>query len=357
MERHWRGGASGNGTVFAVEKDGTHFRTLHSFATAFNGQIGAFGLPLRVNSDGASPQAKLILSGNTLYGTTFYGGSWGAGTVFAVKTDGTRFTTLHTFTTIDNAYANSDGAAPLAGLVLSGSTLYGEAIIGGQWGKGTLFSLSIPRPLTISCKPHLPLECTNGGSRGTVTVELEASGSVPVVLVWTIDGTPYQTNTVPAGEVSISTNLTFTADFALGEHLVTVSASNEEITPATCSTTVQVRDTTPPQILSVSATPNLLWPPNQQMVSVTIEVQATDNCGPTTSKIVGVTSNEATRSFGRNNGPDWLISGDLNVDLRAERLGNAEERIYAILIECNDVAGNSSFGLVTVGVPHNRGQP
>src|SRR5436305_1048703 len=36
-------------------------------------------------------------------------------------------------------------------------------------------------------------------------------------------------------------------------------------------------------------------------------------------------SNEAKGSFGRNNGADWLISGDLNVDLRAERLGKAEE--------------------------------
>ena len=42
--------------------------------------------------------AGLILSGNTLYGTTTGGGSSGNGTVFAINTDGTGFTTLHSFT-------------------------------------------------------------------------------------------------------------------------------------------------------------------------------------------------------------------------------------------------------------------
>src|ERR1035437_3537741 len=82
------------------------FTTLHSF----NG------------SDGANPRAGLILSGNTLYGTAQYGGSSAGGTVFAVSTDGTGFTTLHNF----DYYSSSDGTAPGA-LILSGNTLYGTA--------------------------------------------------------------------------------------------------------------------------------------------------------------------------------------------------------------------------------------
>ena len=69
------------------------------------------------NSDGAYPGAGLILSGNTLYGTAEYGGSSGVGTVFSVNTDGTGFTTLYSFTN------GSDGARPFAGLILSGDTL------------------------------------------------------------------------------------------------------------------------------------------------------------------------------------------------------------------------------------------
>src|ERR1035437_5105551 len=105
------GGSSGYGTVFAVNADGTGFTNLHSFTGV---------------SDGAYPQAGLILSGNPLYGTAAYGGSSGNGTVFAVHTDGTGFTNLHSFTAVSGSGANSDGTGPLAGLILSGNTLRSE---------------------------------------------------------------------------------------------------------------------------------------------------------------------------------------------------------------------------------------
>ena len=100
----FQGGSSGFGTVFAINTDGSGFTNLYSFT---NG------------SDGANPYAGLILSGNTLYGTALFGGSSNFGTVFAVNTDGSGFTNLYSFTN------GSDGAFPSAGLVLSGSTLYG----------------------------------------------------------------------------------------------------------------------------------------------------------------------------------------------------------------------------------------
>jgi uncharacterized repeat protein (TIGR03803 family) len=90
------------------------------------------------------PVGGLILSGNTLYGTTWLGGSSGHGTVFAMNTDGTGFTTLHNFT------GGQDGANPQAALILSGNTLYGMARYGGTYNDGTVFSLSYPAPqLTI----------------------------------------------------------------------------------------------------------------------------------------------------------------------------------------------------------------
>ena len=54
--------------------------------------------------------AGLILSGNTLYGTA-RGGSSGNGTVFAVNTDGTGFTTCVVFQHRRQRF-NSDGANP-----------------------------------------------------------------------------------------------------------------------------------------------------------------------------------------------------------------------------------------------------
>jgi uncharacterized repeat protein (TIGR03803 family) len=123
------GGTNGNGTVFAVNTDGTGFTNLHTFtalSAPFNG----------TNSDGANPFAGLVLSGNTLYGTTHSGGTYGGGTVFAVTTDGMVFTNLHTFT------GGSDGDNPYAGLMVSGNTLFGTAGNGGNSFAGTLFAVT-----------------------------------------------------------------------------------------------------------------------------------------------------------------------------------------------------------------------
>jgi uncharacterized repeat protein (TIGR03803 family) len=123
------GGGLGNGTIFAMNLDGTGFTNLHNFSAA---------------TDGAIPSGGLILSGNVLYGTALAGGSAGSGTVFAMNTDGTGFTTLHNFV------SGSDGANPSAGLILAGNALYGTAFNGGDAGKGTVFRLSLPPPqLTI----------------------------------------------------------------------------------------------------------------------------------------------------------------------------------------------------------------
>jgi uncharacterized repeat protein (TIGR03803 family) len=122
------GGSSGRGTVFAVNTDGTGFTTLYSFTGG---------------GDGSAPQAELVLSGNTLYGTAYGGGSGGEGTVFAVNTNGTGFTVLYSFTEASNPNpVNSDGAKPSAGLVVSGNTLYGTAIVGGNSGDGTVFAVN-----------------------------------------------------------------------------------------------------------------------------------------------------------------------------------------------------------------------
>src|SRR5882724_7378188 len=132
-----RGGGGTDGTVFAINTDGTGFTNLHTFTKLL------LYPPYLTNTDGANPYEGLIISGDTLYGTAAGGGSSGNGTVFAVSTDGTGFTNLHAFTTLDQTDGtNSDGATPTAGLVLSGNTLYGTATYGGSWGYGTVFAVN-----------------------------------------------------------------------------------------------------------------------------------------------------------------------------------------------------------------------
>jgi uncharacterized repeat protein (TIGR03803 family) len=126
------GGSGGSGTIFKINTDGTGFTNLYSFSARNNG----------TNSDGDSPAANLILSGNTLYGTAMDGGTSRNGTVFAINTDGTDFTNLHSFSATGESYNNSDGASPEAGLTLSGNTLYGTTEGGGTWGVGTIFAIN-----------------------------------------------------------------------------------------------------------------------------------------------------------------------------------------------------------------------
>jgi hypothetical protein len=78
------------------------------------------------------------------------------------------------------------------------------------------------------------------------------------------------------------------------------------------------------------------------MQSVALQVSATDNCHVARSRIISVSSNEGTAS-------DWNITGDLTVDLRAERAGNSV-RIYNITIECVDDSGNKSRAVARLTV-------
>jgi uncharacterized repeat protein (TIGR03803 family) len=124
----YAGGSWSNGTVFRIETDGTAFTNLHSFAAKIEGTP--------INSEGWGPYAALVLSGNTLYGATPYGGERYNGTLFKLNTDGSDFTLLHAFT------SGLDGGEPYGNLILSGDTLYGTTGEDGSGGWGTVFAIN-----------------------------------------------------------------------------------------------------------------------------------------------------------------------------------------------------------------------
>ncbi|MGE5239281.1 MAG: M36 family metallopeptidase [Chloroflexota bacterium] len=136
----------------------------------------------------------------------------------------------------------------------------------------------------------------------------------------------------------------------------TWEATDGCLNSSSCVQTIEVVDTTPPVIHSVSASPNVLWSPNHKMVHVAVTAPATDNCDSTpVCTVTDVSSNEPVNGLGDGDAsPDWVITGDLAVDLRAERSGTGEGRIYTITVTCTDACGNSSIGTTSVAVPRSQ---
>jgi uncharacterized repeat protein (TIGR03803 family) len=115
------GGSIGYGVVFAMNLAGTE-KVLYDFTGG---------------ADGASPQSSLILDSlGNLYGTTYSGGTYGAGTVFMVTKAG-KEKVLYSFT------GGTDGANPIAALSMDASgNLYGTTSAGGTYGGGTVFEVT-----------------------------------------------------------------------------------------------------------------------------------------------------------------------------------------------------------------------
>jgi hypothetical protein len=175
-----------------------------------------------------------------------------------------------------------------------------------------------------------------------------------LIVIWSVNGIARQTNYVAATHPPQPKVVTFKAFFSQGTNIVSVWVSDGKAVPVACSTGVIVRDKTPPRILSIKACPDVLWPANGKLVPVKLVVRAVDECGPVTSRIISVRSNEPPDG----GQPDWVITGDLSLLLRAERSPHGHGRVYTITVQCRDASGNTSTGTALVTVPRDgKGRP
>jgi uncharacterized repeat protein (TIGR03803 family) len=118
-------GDSGSGTVFKLNTDGSGFDVLHYFDNT--------------PTNGATPYGGLVQgTDGLLYGTTEWGGSANAGTVYKLNADGGGFEVLHHF-----GNGADNGVYPFAGLLEGADgALYGATDAGGGLGSGILFKLN-----------------------------------------------------------------------------------------------------------------------------------------------------------------------------------------------------------------------
>jgi dipeptidyl aminopeptidase/acylaminoacyl peptidase len=110
-----------------------------------------------------------------------------------------------------------------------------------------------------------------------------------------------------------------------------------------------VRHVRPPTITSVTATPDVLWPPDGRTVRVSVNVSVSDDSDPApVCRITGVTSSEPSP------GADWRITGAQTVDLRSVRFGFGAGRVYTLTVVCTNTSELQSTAKVNVIVPHDQ---
>ncbi len=160
----------------------------------------------------------------------------------------------------------------------------------------------------------------------------------------------------PSGTVDVNTPGTYTITYN------STDAAGNQATPV--QRTVIVQDTIAPTINLTSFAPSM-WPPNHKYTTFQLTqfvASATDSCDTTIDindvVIEKVTSDEIENGNGDGNTlNDIVIAANCkSVQLRSEREGNGDGRLYTITFKVRDASGNIGRATATVKVAHNPGE-
>lgn len=166
--------------------------------------------------------------------------------------------------------------------------------------------------------------------------------------------------TLAAG-ASASRSITVVAGSAGGDltNTATASAFQTDPDPSDNSSTVITTLNHDPTCTEVTAGDDL-WPPNHKFVLRTLTGAFDIDGDAVVTTILGVTQDEPLDGLGDGRTtPDARPgpAGD-QVELRAERSGTGDGRVYRISFQVDDGLGGSCSGTALVGVPHDqRGDP
>ncbi len=207
------------------------------------------------------------------------------------------------------------------------------------------------------------VECTS--AQGAL-VTLDGSGSTDS------DSTPgtnddivkYQWSesvNTPPWSISLGSGEVLTVPLALGYHEILLEVTDRAGATFGHYAYVTIVDTIPPEI-SVSLTPNVLWPPDHRLVDILATVTAIDSCGSSSVILQSISSSEPDSGGGSGNLPNDIQDAvvgtpDYQFKLRSERDGKGSGRVYAVTYVAADQAGNAAVKTATVTVPLNMGNP
>ena len=212
--------------------------------------------------------------------------------------------------------------------------------------------------LTVNANTHTTDPADQTVCQGTdAHFSTTASGTGPFSYAWTVDGSPFDGNnssiTVPTGSLSI------------GNHTVTVTTTGA-CGSETQTATLTVSSGTP--VIHLSATSATMWPPNHQYQTFNVsDFVSSANAGCGGGDITGnvviqkVSSDEPEDNASGGDGNtlnDIVIAPNCkSVQLRRERDGNLNGRVYTITFKVTDSFGNTATATVKVSVPITNGGP
>lgn len=168
--------------------------------------------------------------------------------------------------------------------------------------------------------------------------------------------------TVPAGEtVTVSPGLlvhvpSYAPEGARNDMAIRVQDLSDASLRNNASFTVVASSANqPPDCGSASPSVDVLWPPNHKLTAVEV-LGVTDPDGdPVTITIQGITQDEPVDGLGSGDtAPDGQGVGTSVAEVRAERSGTGDGRVYAISFAASDGKGGTCTGQVQVGVPHSQ---
>lgn len=185
------------------------------------------------------------------------------------------------------------------------------------------------------------------------TVECDGAGNVAELNAWL--GSFAASDT--CGDVTLSDDFSGLSDGCggTGSATVTFTATDECGNDTTCVATFTIEDTVAPNV-SCAVDISSLWPPAHNLVNVGLSVTVSDVCDENPQVRVEVYSDEGDEEAtgDGNHAPDALDIAPDTLRLRAERKGDADGRVYLIIVTAEDECGNSSQACCTVTVPHNQ---
>ncbi len=110
-----------------------------------------------------------------------------------------------------------------------------------------------------------------------------------------------------------------------------------------------------PSCTGVVGSETSLWPPNHKFKEISISGATDPDGDPVTITVTGITQDEPTNGLGDGDqSPDGAGVGTSTAEVRAERSGLEDGRVYVISYTADDGFGGSCSGTVEVGVPHDK---